>query len=308
MTGKTLPPSGEQHELRHAGLTAVVVEVGGALRELSHDGRPLLDGYGVDETCVGARGQTLVPWPNRIRDGRYSWQGADKQLALSEPEQHNAIHGLARWQPWAVAEKSEDRIALRTVVFPQTGWDWPLEVVNTYTLSTSGLTVRTEATNLGAGPCPYAVGAHPYITAGTDLIDACSLTVPAALWLPTGEQQIPTGQEPVDGTAYDFRQPRTLGDTKIDYAFTDLLRDPDGKARVRLVAPDGHGVAVWVGEAYPYVEIFTGDALPDAARRRRGLGVEPMTGAPDAFNSRAGLVTLEPAATHVGEWGVEVVT
>lgn len=300
-----VPPSGEQYELTAGDARAVVVEVGGALRELALGGRAALDGYAADEVCTGARGQTLVPWPNRIRDGAYCWAGVDRQLALTEPEQHNAIHGLARWQPFTVVERGGDRITLRALVPAQPGWDWPLEVVIGYTLDSAGLTVQTSSTNLGTTPCPYATGAHPYLTAGTPLIDACTLEVPADTWLPTGEQQIPTGRQPVDGTPYDFREPRLIGDTRIDYAYADLHRDADGRARVRLAAPDGREVALWVDETYPYVEIFTGDALPQASRRRQGLGVEPMTAAPDGFNSGAGLVTLQPGETHVARWGVE---
>ena len=44
----------------------------------------------------GGAGQHLMPWPNRIRDGRYRFDGADMQLSLSEPDRHNAMHGLVR--------------------------------------------------------------------------------------------------------------------------------------------------------------------------------------------------------------------
>ena len=52
------------------------------------------------QLCDGAHGAPLIPWPNRLADGRYSFDGADHQLALTEPERHNAIHGLMRWRPW----------------------------------------------------------------------------------------------------------------------------------------------------------------------------------------------------------------
>ena len=61
--------SGEQFEIEGGGYRAVVTESGGALRLLEHDGRPLVDGFGADEIAPGGRGQLLVPWPNRIRDG-----------------------------------------------------------------------------------------------------------------------------------------------------------------------------------------------------------------------------------------------
>ena len=64
------------------------------------------------------------------------------------------------------------------------------------------------------------------------------------------------------------------------------------------------GVELWVDEGYPYLEIFTGDTLPEQDRRRTGLGVEPMTSAPDAFNSGEGLVRLGPDMIHSASWGI----
>jgi aldose 1-epimerase len=63
-------------------------------------------------------------------------------------------------------------------------------------------------------------------------------------------------------------------------------------------------VDLWTDEAYGYVQLFTGDTLADPRRRRRSLGVEPMTAAPNAFRSGAGLLTLAPGATATATWGV----
>ena len=55
--------------------------------------------------CDGAHGAVLIPWPNRLGDGSYEFDGARHQLALSEPERRNAIHGLVRWVPWRALER-----------------------------------------------------------------------------------------------------------------------------------------------------------------------------------------------------------
>jgi aldose 1-epimerase len=303
--GDALSPSGDQLEIRHGDHYAVVVTVGGGLRTYTVGGRDVLDGYAVDAMCDGARGQTLVPWPNRVKDGAWTWQGDKQQLALTEPEQHNAIHGLVRWMPWHVLEHDADRVSLGCASYPQPGYPWPFDVTVTYTLDGNGLTVHTAVTNHGTTPAPVAAGAHPYITVGTPTVDTAVLHLPADTWIPTGEQQIPTGRNAVDGSPYDFRTPRPIGDVEIDYTFTDLHRDDDGRFRLRLSAPDDrHAVTFWVGAAYPFVEVFTGDALPDESRRRRGLGVEPMTAPPNALASGESLVVLEPGERWSGEWGI----
>ncbi|MGN6472308.1 MAG: aldose 1-epimerase family protein [Mycobacteriales bacterium] len=298
-------PSGAQYVIRHGDQEAVAVEVGGGLRSYTMGGRAVLDGYAEDAMCDGARCQTLVPWPNRVQDGKWSWKGTDQQLALTEPEQHNAIHGLVRWLAWDEVEHSANAVELSCTSAPQSGYPWRLAVSNAWSLSADGLTVVTTIRNDSAEPAPVAAGFHPYITAGTDTIDEAVLRIPAATRILTGGQQIPTGSEPVAGTPYDFREPRSLGDLEIDHTYTDLTRDDDGLARLELTAPDGRqSVTVWVDAAYPYLEVFTGDALPDAARRRRGLGVEPMTAPPNALASGRSLVLLEPGDLWQGRWGI----
>jgi aldose 1-epimerase len=298
-------PSGEQIELTQGRQAATVVTVGGGIRRYDIDGTAVLDGYDEDAVCDGARGQQLVPWPNRVKDGHWTWRGREQQLALTEPEQRNAIHGFARWAGWQVLERDAASVRLGLRINPQPGWDWPLDITSTHSLAGDGLTVTTTITNRGSSPAPVAAGAHPYLTAGTPSLDEASLLIPAAMRILTGPQQIPIGTEPVAGTDFDFRSPVPIGDRKIDFAFTELVRDADGRARVRLEATDGRWAALWVDESFPWVEIFTGDALPDPARRRQGLGVEPMSAPPNALATGEGLVVLDPEQTWSGRWGIE---
>jgi aldose 1-epimerase len=304
MSRRARPPSGEQYELRRDGEQVVVTEVGGGLRSYTCDGRAVVDGYAVEEMCTGARGQTLIPWPNRIADGRYRFDGTEHVLALTEPPARNAIHGLTRWANWDLVEREEARVLLRHILHAQTGWPFVLACELEYRLDADGLTVRTTATNVGGTACPYATGSHPYLTVGTPLIDAARVTVPGREYYPTDERGIPTGREPVAGTRYDLTAHPELGGRAIDVAYTDLVRDADGRARVQLAASDGTAVTLSVSAAYPYLEIFTGDTLPEPERRRRGLGVEPMTAAPNAFRTGDGLLTLAPGDSHTGEWGI----
>ena len=303
-TAPPRPPSGRQYELAAGAHRVTVVEVGGGLRSYHLDGRPVLDGYGPDETCSGGRGQLLIPWPNRLRDGRYRLHGEDLQLPLTEPAKHNAIHGLVRWQSWEGAEQQPDRLVLRHTLHPQDGYPFELELTVEYALSARhGLSVTTSATNVGAAACPFGVGAHPYLTLGEPTIDGATLQHPAATLLETDEQSIPVGSRPVDGTPADFRSPRRIGDTRLDTAFTDLRRDADGRARVTLTGA-GARVELWMDESFGYLMLFTGDSLDDPARRRTGLGVEPMTCAPNALQSGAGLLIIEPGRTFRGAWGI----
>ena len=264
----------------------------------------MLDGYSEVEICDAARGQILLPWPNRIRDGVYEFASEPQQLALTEPTRHNAIHGLTRWTNWLVAEHAGDRAVLEYALHPQPGYPHTLRLEVEYRLDIQGLTVSTTATNVGPGACPFGAGAHPYITVGTPTVDSAVLQAPGRTRITNDARGIPTGTAPVEGGDYDFRQPRPIGGIKLDTAFTDLERGDDGRARVRLATPDGDTTAtVWMDEQYRYLMLFTGDPLPKV--NRRSLGVEPMTCAPNAFQSGEGLIVLEPGESSVTTWGIE---
>lgn len=282
-----------------------MVEVGGGLRTYGFADWDVLDGYGVGERCTEARGQPLIPWPNRLADGRYTWEGDEHQLALTEPARHNAIHGLVRFVNWTVADQRPHAVRMEHVLHPQDGYPFALELAIEYTLRSDGLSVRTSATNAGAQPCPYGAGAHPYVTVGPGLIDSASLRIPASKWLHTDDRAIPDGLRQVQGSSYDFRHGRRLGDTQLDTAFAELDRDADGLARIVLTADDhAREVAVWMDRGYRYAMAFTGDSLPAPERRRRSLGVEPMTCAPNAFRSGDGLTTLSPGESHETARGI----
>jgi aldose 1-epimerase len=299
--GGPIAPTGEQIELAFGDQRAVVVEVGGGLRTYFSDGRAVLDGYEPAEIASSGRGQLLIPWPNRIEDGSYEFDSRRHQLALDEPERRNAIHGLVRWSAWRLAEREKDSAALEHVLHPQPGYPFSLALRVEYRLSDAGLTVSTEATNIGAETAPYGMGAHPYLAVGGGPVDAAELKVPAGTVLEANERGIPVGAAPVDGTYLDFRVKRPIGATKLDHAFTELEHGGDGRATVELGAQDG-GTVLWVDEAYPYLMVFTGDTLPEGARR--SVAVEPMTCAPNAFRSGDGLIRLEPEQTHTGTWGI----
>jgi aldose 1-epimerase len=294
-------PSGAQYPISFGDQEAVVVEVGGGLRTYTAGGVDVLEGYEVDEMASAGRGQLLLPWPNRIRDGRYRFAGEELQLALTEPARHNASHGLVRWVNWRVVAHKADRVVVELVLHPQPGYPFTLGLSVEYRLGDGGLAVATTATNLGDRPCPYGAGAHPYLTVGTPTVDPVVLLVPAATRLITDERAIPVERVGVAGSGYDFRQPRAVGDLALDTAFTDL-----GGDSVVVAGPDRR-VALWWDDSYRWVMVFTGDGLP-AERRRTGLAVEPMTCPPNAFVTGEDVKVLEPGEAWTTRWGIRVHT
>jgi aldose 1-epimerase len=305
VTAAPFAPSGEQHAIAAGRNRVIVVEVGGGFRSVVLDGREVLDGYPVDDMASSGRGQVLMPWPNRLRDGRYTFDGHDYQVPLNEPELNNAIHGLVRWVAWSAVERGPDRVVMEHVLRPSPGYPFTLRLRIHYVVDAAGLTVSTEVTNVGSAACPFGAGAHPWLSVGTPIIDTATLQIPAAVAIWSDERSLPSRSGPVDGTELDYRVARAVGATRIDNGFTELERDASGIARATLASPSGGGVAVWVDRSYPYLMLSTGDVLPDVARR--SIAIEPMTCPPNAFQTTEALIRLEPGAIFTGSWGITTI-
>jgi aldose 1-epimerase len=283
-------PSGTQYEIAFGTLHACVVEVGGGLRTFTAGDTDVLLGYPADEPCTAARGQVLAPWPNRIADGRYVFEGSELQLPLTEPDRSTAIHGLVRFASWTPVAHHPSAVELVHLVHPQPGYPFTLRLEVQYHLDADGLHVRTTAENLGDEACPFGLGFHPYLAGH---VDELVLSVPARTSIISDDQGVELRREPARLT-----ESHTIGQTVLDETLTDLVRDADGRARIRVGS-----LELWCDTAFPFLQVFSGD-LPDV--RRGGLAVEPMTCAPNAFRSGDGLLRLEPGERFAGTWGIFV--
>ena len=294
--GVRVPSTGSQFLLERDGQRAVVTEVGATLRAWRVDEREQLDSFEVDEVRDGFHGKVLLPWPNRIRDSRYVFGGTEHRVAISEPELGNALHGLVLWANWHPLRHSSDELALGYMLHPQPGYPFTLELEVAYRLTDDGLAVTLKATNRGDRPAPFGAGFHPYLVAARG--DA-RLELPARTRVPVDERMLPAGAAvPVEGTEYDFRRLRPLGELALDTCFGDLERGADGLARATLAG--GRAVSPLDGRALPLHprphdahrhraraddvragRVQLGRRSPDACARslvRRPLGSQHTTG------------------------------
>ena len=302
-THGTPAPTGQQWTIGHGPYEATLVEVGGGLRSLTRDGVDLLAGYAAEETCQSVRGQQLMPWPNRIRDGKYTWEGVEQQLAITEVAKNNASHGLVRWVLWELVDQSASSVTLAYRLHPQPGWDHHLHLHTTYVVDAGGLVVTTTARNVGASTAPFGYGAHPYLALGETKVDDAVLHVPAERWVEVDERSLPVGVRDVEGTPYDFRTPKAIGPHEVDVAYTHVERDEDdGLWRVSVQTADRGMITMWADGAFPWLQVFTGVA--HLHKGLPGVAVEPMTCPAEAFNSGESLITLEPGDEWIGTWGI----
>lgn len=300
-------PTGTQFQISSPGtegrVTAVITRIGGTIRSLTVDGDPLVEEFpehGFPEHCEG---QILIPWPNRIRDGKWEHDGRLHQLPINEPERGNALHGLVKDEPHTLIRQTESALTLLARIKPSEGYPFSLEVETTYSVSSRGLTVVHALTNTSERAAPAAIGAHPYIRVGAVPVQDLSLTVNAAAYVVVDERLNPIGSASASETMFDLTVGPKVGWLNLDTAFLDLRPSPDGTYRHTLEAPNGDAVEVWGDPNYKYAQVYTTNNYPRGGQRT-AVAVEPMTALPDAFNSGTGLRWLDPGKTWRSSWGI----
>ncbi|AGL14037.1 aldose 1-epimerase family protein [Actinoplanes sp. N902-109] len=304
MTDVVAAKSGIQWTIEAEGHRATVVEVGGGLRTYAVGDREVLDGFGPDQIAPASAGMLLAPWPNRIRDGHYTFEEHSCQLPLTEPARHNAIHGLVNWSRWHVAEQSTDSVTLEYNLPAQVGYPWSLTLRTRWTVSAAGLRSDQEVTNTGDENAPWGFSVHPYLQLPGVAVDDILLRVPGRSKILADTRLLPIGAVKVNGTEFDYTEPRRIGTAVLDTTWGDLIPDEDGGSSVSIAAPDGsQAVTVWGDDNFRWWQVFTGDTL-HGERFRRSVAIEPMTCPPDAYRSGRDLIVLAPGSTWRASWGV----
>jgi aldose 1-epimerase len=289
------PALGDQYELTlessGRSVRAVITEVAAAIRHLSIDGVELTAGYDAHTPPPFGCGIVLVPWPNRVRDGRWTYEGKTLQLDITEPRLGNALHGLLQNAPYALAERSESSIRLRAQVFPQAGYPFRLDTGVRYTLAPDGL------------HAPVAIGAHPFLAIGDVPIDELTLTVSADRHIDVDHRLIPIGAASVEGTNWDLRDGRAVAALDLDDAWSGLTM-ADGGSIHRLSAPDGRAVSLWADEEFGYLQVFITRKFPRRGGLITAVAIEPMTAPANAFNSGEGLRWIQPGDCWSASWAI----
>jgi aldose 1-epimerase len=302
------PATGGQFELRRGDAVARIGQVAAVLREFSVGGVHFTETW--DDAWVPPMGCgiVLVPWPNRIRDGKWSYRDEVQKLDITDLSLGHATHGLLRNTAYQVADEQSDSLTLTASVYPQHGYPFILDTSVTYALDEDGLQVTHQLTNAGPDAAPFGVGAHPYLRVGDHPVTELIVTVSGSKYVVVDDRLIPVSVELVDGTDKDLRNGRRVGDLDVDVAFT-ALDVMDGKVEHRLAAPDGTGVVLWADEVFAFVQVFTPPKFPGPGKpdQRKAIAMEPTTCAANAFNSGDGLHWLEPGETWRASWGLRPV-
>jgi aldose 1-epimerase len=248
-----------------------------------------------------AKGAQLAPWPNRIQDARYEFQG--KTYAPPRNFKHqggHAIHGFEMFETTKLGAKDPDagwlEFQLASKGWP--GYPFPIRITHRFSLSPDGFRMETSLRNEGRTDAPAGHGWHPYFRLGKS-IKPCTLAIPAGKLLESTPRAVPSGRK----LAWDaIAKPAALGGTWLNECVELSARK--GIATTRLTDSDlGLSLEVWQEAGpgkYGHLQVFTHPL-------RHCLAIEPMTCAPNAFNNGMGLLVLRPGEEFRASCGARLV-
>lgn len=264
-------------------------------------------------------GNILCPFPGRVEQGQYTWQGVQYTLSGTRTDPHgNAIHGFTHQELWQCEVKRDSnriecRYLLDKALFTERGYPHSLQVEVVYHLldDDAGLEVHTRVSNVGDSVAPLGVGFHPFFTVldrGLRDVDDMVVEVPARQMVEFDDKLKPTGRmvDVNDAGALNFssEQKRKIGGTVIDNCYTDLIYTED-RATTTLSDPQsGARISVWQDRNFPYIQLYSLDKMGSDVYRR-ALAIEPESCCGFAFNvDGLGLQALNPGQVWTGTWGV----
>ena len=231
----------------------------------------MIGGFGPEEWSQGGRGQVLAPWPNRLGDGRYNFEGRPPRHPWTS-RRGNAIHGLVRWLPWRMAGRAQNRVTMGCVLHPSPAYPFTLGLTWSTGSGVRGSPWSPTPRTSGAGPSRSGSGFHPYLTVGTPLGGPDRLTVPAGP--PPGHRRAGPAHRRGAGGGHRVRLHRRAGCSVPPVSTRPspgLRRDTGGRVRVTLEAGAGAGddaasagtrsVTLWADERFDHLMVYTGDTL-----------------------------------------------
>jgi len=260
----------------------------------------VLDGFLTAEELdkgSGARNWIMTPFANRIRNGKYFFNGEEYQMQPVPPRNY-VIHGYTSHELFEIdnveTEKEFIKVALlnksiRPYVYK--GYPFSLDVRVTFILSGAKVTINVAGKNTGCKPLPFFCGWHPYFKTSDKGIEHLILTVDAQSNILMDNNYLPLDGDETYSLINDFpklnflsRTPqveRTINGRIIDNCFAKLKFDDEGIARSFLFDPENN-LEITLFQKGGVTLVFTGDTLKE--RKRKSLAIEPMQSLTNTFN------------------------
>lgn len=298
-------------ELAYKGQHLVINSLGGGIAQFyidtKHGRRDIIFGYKTNDDKVASQGDVLFPFPGRVEQAQYVFDGQHYRLSGLRIKDGDANHGFVKFAEWEVLSQSDHSATLQFKIaegeYEPKGYPFSMNLKLEYYLNDNGLTCNAVVENFGTKEAPFGLGFHPYFTLGTLKVDELFLQLPAREFVEFDNKFKPTGEllDQYDAPVF-FAKKRKVGIDPIDNCFTDLKYE-EGIAKTVLSNDQGDEITIWQDENLLYIQLYSGEGLKGS--ERHGLAIEPQTCCSYAFNVPSmGLRTLKPGARLETKWGV----
>lgn len=245
----------------------------------------------------------LLPWPNRMEDGRYEFEGKSYQVEINETDRNTALHGFIYRKEFDVEDivlhESGAEIKLTCIYNgEESGYPFHFQVNLTYSISTeNGFAVKVEIVNTDSCSIPMGFGWHPYIKLPS-MIDELRLQMPRRHVYDVNSRLLPTGKT---SEAPDFTVSEKIGIASLDTCFKVI---EDSQIAATLVRDEAAGFELkfWQEtgpEGFDFLQVYT-------PATRQTIALEPMTCGVNAFNNRDGLLIMKPGERFIARFGINL--
>jgi aldose 1-epimerase len=283
-----VPKPSEARLTISSGSSTCVIDArhGGSIASWHVDGQPML--RSAAGTATDARSMAsfpLVPYSNRIADGRFSWDGKAHQLKPNWDGEPHAIHGIGMALPWSVEISEPDSVSLLLDYDGTGNWPFAFEAEQRFTVDEDVLTIELWVTNVEERPVPAAFGHHPYFDAdgavlrfaATDVWRNDERTLPAEAMAPKDTYDFTSGAA-VAGRSVDNGYGGWDGRATILWADRELALDIEASPELPvavLYCPDDGGYFCF--EPVPH--------MTDAINRRGSIAPMPVIEPGETFEA-----------------------
>lgn len=280
--------------------------LGGVLGNLQlFDGQQsveILDTYqSVDdlEAKSAYKSHFLLPFPNRLKNGQYTFDGKTYQFPVNDTRLGHSLHGFLDTIPMQIITSNNDDnsavLELRGSFHGADYYPFPFEISTVFTLQHSEITVFVKIKNTGSSRMPIAFGWHPYLKINTTTIDDLKLQLPNSKLIELDERMMPTGKTTPFTT---FEALTTISKYSFDNCF--IIEEREDKRAAITLQSEANTLQVWQETtAFPYFQIYTPE-------HRQSIAIEPMTCNIDAFNNEEGLLILNSDEERQLEFGIKL--
>ncbi len=279
-----------RYSLQHDKLKLEVESLGARIMRLSYEGTEIMKTAKTD--LQGYNGMVLAPWPNRIPDGKYSFQGEDYELEINELDRNNALHGFAFQREFELIEKTKNSLTLSADMFLADGYPFDVQLKITYLLTDEGFQCSVTATNNSEMVAPFGIAFHPYYP----VTDETKISLPARQHILTNDRMIPTGEQPNQLKSFMFSE------VDLDDCFLNLDREGD-LANTHVESP-GQILTLWQDQAFDFIMVYTTNEFDSISGPQKAIAIEAQSCEANAFNTNPPL--LQPRESFTGGWGVSL--